>query len=159
MEKSHEEKVLEDIRSIDPMEFHEPEGRGFPVSWIAIIIIIMFILWYVPSYAIKEDPRPMHVDKIDFALTDIPKRLNTIDEVHLLDVSPAVRNAAIQIGTRACDGNQICYAKAFHNYVRDNIIYMPDPPTEYIQSPEETLLGAGDCEDQAILLFMLMQFS
>jgi len=45
------------------------------------------------------------------------------------------------------------------NWVRDNIIYVPDPrDTELLQTPPQTLsIGTGDCDDKSILVATLLE--
>lgn len=157
MEKRHYERVLEDMHSIDPETSPPSKDRRW-IKWVVgLFIVSILVLWYIPSYAVPVDTNPEKVGKLDLEIDDIPPRLDRIEDVRALEVTQTVRNAALKIVSEACPGSDVCYAKALFNYVRDNIMYVSDPAREYIQSPEETLLGAGDCEDQAILLYLLME--
>ena len=124
---------------------------------IALIISFMLILMVVPYYAVKIDPQPKRdITIIIPHIENVSPPLSSIEEVVALEITQPVRNTAVQIASKACDQNRVCYAKALFYFVRDEIRYISDPPYEYIQHPEETLLGGGDCEDQAILLYSFM---
>lgn len=142
----------------DPEDTESPK-QGYFIKLIVMLIISIIILWAVPYYWIDQNPEPKHVSQLE----DLdPVSLNrsgllSIDEAVLIETSPKIRQSAIRIVTEACPESEICYAKALFYYVRDNIQYLKDPEKEYIQLPEETILGAGDCEDKAILLYSLMK--
>lgn len=62
--------------------------------------------------------------------------------------------------TRHCDNKDLaCRIHALHAYVRDSIRYQLDPvDVELLQTPDKTIeRGAGDCDDQAILLAALLE--
>ena len=121
---------------------------------MALILIMMV----VPYWGVKMDPSP-DMDAVDVRIPsmDPPGSLSSLDEARAIEIPSSVRQVAVQVTSQACEGNRICYAKALYLYVRDEIGYISDPPYEYIQHPEETLLGAGDCEDKTILLYSLMK--
>jgi len=58
----------------------------------------------------------------------------------------------------ACEGNQICQAKALYYFVRDNLQYVKDPVNfEYVEDPKTCLaVKTGDCESGTILLASLL---
>lgn len=154
---------MDKVDDINIDEIHEEdESKRKPWIWIgAIFLILIFVLSAFPYYAIKKDPRPgeiLKLDDLDINENNYTK-LKSINDVKTLEISSTVKNSANKIVTHACDGNsKVCYAKALFYFVRDNIEYVPDPADEYIQSPEETLYsGGGDCEDMTILLVMLMK--
>lgn len=146
----------------DDVNVEEEEPRRKPWIWIlAIFLILIFVLSVFPYYGIKRDPRPYREINLEqlYINENNYTRLKNFDEVKSFQLSPVVKNSANKIGVYSCrDSNNICYAKAFFYFVRDNIQYVSDPEHEYIQSPEETLYsGGGDCEDMTILLAMLMK--
>lgn len=62
--------------------------------------------------------------------------------------------------TRGCSDKDIgCRIRAIHAFVRDAIRYQLDPvDLEMIQTPDKTMeRGAGDCDDQAILVASLLE--
>lgn len=74
-------------------------------------------------------------------------------------VDPIVRELAMRI-TAHCPGKDWpCEVRSLHAWVRDNIRYVADVlEVETLQTPDVTLrLGAGDCDDQAILLAAMLQ--
>ncbi|RZB29446.1 MAG: hypothetical protein AEth_01174 [Candidatus Argoarchaeum ethanivorans] len=53
--------------------------------------------------------------------------------------------------------NIYAIAEAIYAWVRDNIAYVNDPAGEYFQPPVRTMeVGAGDCDDQSILLAAML---
>lgn len=58
-------------------------------------------------------------------------------------------------------GDKTCAMTQLYRYVQQDIGYLSDPVNrDYIQTPSETLrIGAGDCEDQSILLASLLENS
>jgi hypothetical protein len=157
MTKHHNPSGLEENHYDFP---EEEEEKKSPLRIIfALFLILLLILMIVPSYVMRMNPEPKNLDKIDIPIFNITNPLTSFEEVRFLSVTQTTRNAAILITSQACkDTSRVCFAKALFYYTRDNIAYLHDPTArEYIQSPEETLAGAGDCEDQSILLYMLMK--
>jgi hypothetical protein len=151
-------KDLEENFNVDE-DTHTPIDLAGSIKLIvALIVLFTLILWVVPHYSIQSDPNP----DMDFVLTltppiNISPPLDSVYDLPQLEVTQYVRNTAIQITSKACfDVSATCYAKALFFYVKDNIQYLSDPDYEYVQHPEETLLGAGDCEDKSILLISLL---
>ncbi len=140
-------------------EADEEKQRITPLSVIiAIFLMFLIIIMIVPFYAVKLDPEPKPVPKLSLSITKIPNRANSIWGINKFNLTQPVRDLSLRIISKACSSSKICYAKALYYYVRDNINYVSDPKrTEYVQSPEETLLGGGDCEDKAILLHYMMK--
>lgn len=73
-------------------------------------------------------------------------------------MTPEVRTLAVMLTKRFVAGD-FKQARRLYEYVRDEIMYIHDPVgIEEIQPPETTLrLGAGDCDDKAVLLSALLQ--
>lgn len=64
-------------------------------------------------------------------------------------------NTARQIITaRVPQRSTRSYIEALQNWVRDHILYVPDPrDLEMVQTPPQTLsIGTGDCDDKSVLL-------
>jgi hypothetical protein len=72
-------------------------------------------------------------------------------------VNPKVRDLAVRLGKKFPAGD-FKQARRVYEFARDEIQYISDPlGIEEIQSPETTLrLGAGDCDDKAVLLVSLL---
>lgn len=73
-----------------------------------------------------------------------------------------VRKLAVSITSASIDTSpppNVGYMAEVFEWVRGNVRYVPDPVgIEYVQSPQETLeVGAGDCEDMAILVASLYE--
>ncbi|MDI6903635.1 MAG: hypothetical protein QMC77_07870 [Methanocellales archaeon] len=77
----------------------------------------------------------------------------------IFPVDPTVRNTAIQIAKKYPGEYNIYQVCALFDYVLDNVEYVSDPRgLEYMAKPSETIIsGAGDCDDQAILLAALTE--
>lgn len=73
---------------------------------------------------------------------------------------PSLRALAAQV-TSVCGThhNWTCEIETLHEWVRDQIRFLPDVAgVETLQTPDLTLeQGSGDCDDQAILLASLLQ--
>lgn len=83
-----------------------------------------------------------------------------LDYVDVINVNNKELSIFASKLTKSCDsGDNICEINTIFNYVANSIKYRSDTrATENIKDPFETLeAGAGDCEDQAILLNSLME--
>ena len=83
---------------------------------------------------------------------------------HYLDaVSPrdeGVRDLAVEVTRKCKTGDRGCEASRLLRHVASKIKYVSDPRGEgdYVQPPMRTVeLGAGDCEDQTILLASMFE--
>jgi len=90
-----------------------------------------------------------------------------VEQVKAGSRDPAVRKKAVELAQRACTGpldmgsmsneNLLAVAEALYLFVRDKIAYVTDPAGGYFQAAAKTLeVGAGDCDDQSILLAALL---
>lgn len=82
-----------------------------------------------------------------------------VSYVRAYRVDVDVRELAIQV-TNVCDSRDLaCEVTALQHWVRDHIRYVRDVRNvETLQTPKATLrLGAGDCDDQAVLLACLLE--
>lgn len=134
---------------------------------LALLLVFMLLVLFIPIYKLKVDPEPNH-EKIpslntiltELALVKVSKAspLKSIDEILSIESMPIIREAAVKISTSACKNSKICYVKALYYFSRDKIKYVEDPAKEYIQHPAETLVtGGGDCEDKALILAYLLK--
>ena len=77
-----------------------------------------------------------------------------------VDVRDGTVNTTASQLVRGCPGqDHVCEASRLLRFVADKIEYRQDPPGlgDYVKRPLQTLqAGAGDCEDQSILLASLM---
>jgi hypothetical protein len=75
-----------------------------------------------------------------------------------INVTFDVRTLAVALSKRFAAGD-FKQARRLYEYVRDEITYIHDPlGIEEIQRPETTLkMGAGDCDDKAVLLGALLK--
>lgn len=107
-------------------------------------------------------------------LADLPTTDNGLDAVRstLRNMVAITRKYKRDAGTinvartvlRACGIPDVRSAKAatiacLQGWVRDSIIYVPDPrDVEMLQTPPQTLsIGTGDCDDKAILTATLLE--
>ena len=90
-----------------------------------------------------------------------------IEEVKKGSRDPAVRKKAFELARDVCsaplaikgmpDDDLLGIADAIFLWVRDRIAYINDPAGEYFQPAARTLeVGAGDCDDQSILLAAML---
>jgi len=150
----------------------EPEEKGEEKSWLrplkyilAIAIILIIIIMAIPYYAVKLDPEPKNIPTIDEIILPNLEAENRTDVTAKNDFyrlvngnDQEIKIMADKIVSYGCDSSRICQAKAIYYFVRNNLIYISDPPYEYVKGPKETLLTkGGDCDDHAVLLANLME--
>ena len=131
------------------------------------MLILIIILWYFPSQAIKLDPEPRGIPSIADALPSNIELKNSTFQInsrydYLKAISPTdttIKQTANKIASLACDGNKVCQAKAIYYFIRDNYDYIGDPiNSEYVEHPIDFLsTGGGDCESGTIALASLLQ--
>ncbi|MBD3164605.1 hypothetical protein GF323_05355 [Candidatus Woesearchaeota archaeon] len=143
----------------------EPWWKG-PITYIlAVLLILMLVVWYFPSQAVKIDPEPAYIPAIGEVM---PKNLSPDtaavysrrDYLKLIKPNnPAIKQTADKIVAKACNSNKLCHAKAIYYFIQRNFNYVSDPAEfEYVKSAEESLLTqAGDCDDAAVLASNLLQ--
>ena len=158
------EKELSELDEFNPLE--EEKQNWFPLkTLIAVILGFMIIAMIIPFYAIKLDPEPKKIPSIGEVVPanlDIGNytRIYSANEYYKLmnPNDPEIKRIADRIVSYSCDSNKICQAKALYYFTRNNIIYISDPPYDYVKSARETLVAkGGDCDDHAVLLANLMQ--
>jgi hypothetical protein len=77
----------------------------------------------------------------------------------LLDPQQIVRLTVLELCQDVAPRDWLGQVEALHEFVRDNIRYMPDPADiELLQTPQKTLeFGQGDCDDQSMLLAAMLK--
>ena len=138
-----------------------------PIKWIlSLFLILIILLWLIPTYAIKLDPSPNYIPKIEetFLFPDgneTGNMSNSNDYLKLIEPSnPLIKQTANKIvSLSGCKNSKTCNAKSIFYFTRDNINYVNDPVTsEYLSTAVQTLnTQVGDCDDSAILLSNLLQ--
>ncbi|MBN1215510.1 MAG: transglutaminase domain-containing protein [Candidatus Lokiarchaeota archaeon] len=136
-----------------------------PIKWIlAIFLIFILILMIVPRYAVKLDPEPKKIPKIDelkdfFSGIKTENRTTSLTEAFKFvnPSDPVIKQTSTIIASQSCEQSRVCQAKALYYFVRDNIEYVGDPiNSEYIESPIEVMQTKGaDCESGSLLLASL----
>lgn len=149
------------------LEIEEPEPwyKG-PIKWIlSLILILLMLLWIIPSYGVKLDPSPSYIPSIPETFQGLNETGNSdeknFDYLKLIEPSnPLIKQTANSIvSLSGCKDSKTCNAKAVFYFVQKNINYVNDPVrSEYLSSALETLqTQAGDCDDSSILLSNLLQ--
>jgi len=147
----------------DDLEFEE-EHKNSPIKWIvSIFLILLLLLWLVPTYSIKLDPNPDYIVSLNEVVdTEIVVGNNYSSFVSLELVNgkdPVVKEVADKIVVKGCGSKgKICHVKAIFYFVRDNFEYVLDPTVfEYVKSAKQSLdVGGGDCDDASVLLASLL---
>ncbi len=147
------------------VEVVEEEVRKRNPLWyiVAAFLILMLVVWIVPYYGLKSDPKPSGIPSIASVLADAPQgnfslKLQSMKDVKYLQVSPFLKHVSGKVASSCSEVSDVCYSKALFYFVRDNIVYVPDPKADYIEGPEAVLLaGSSDCDGQAVLLAMLLK--
>jgi transglutaminase-like putative cysteine protease len=139
-----------------------------PIYFIlSLIMILILVIWIVPHYSVKIDPTPKNIPSYDEVIptwltsensTDInPKNY---DDYLLLykPNDPSVKYVADLIAYKSCESNNVCYAKAIFQFLKNNFNYVNDPTYyEYVKDPIRSLeTRSGDCDDASILLINLL---
>jgi len=143
------------------IEEPDPWWKG-PLTYIlGIFLILMLVVWFFPSRAVKIDPEPHNIPTLrDVLPNEISSEHTTIELnskqdylKYLSPTDPLIKQTADRIVTLSCNGNRICHAKAIYYFVRDNFQYVSDPTSfEYVKSAQESLATTGgDCEDASLL--------
>ncbi len=132
---------------------------------ISLFLILMLIVWYFPSQAVKIDPDPTYIPNIEEVVPKIEDFQKT--EIYsaeqypsLIDPSdPVIKQVADRIVSLSCDGSKVCHAKALYYFVIQNFQYVSDPNRyEYVKSAKESLTTlTGDCDDASVLLANLLE--
>ena len=154
------------MEKIEQIEEEEQKPWWTPLKIIlAILLALLIIMMVVPYYGIKLDPNPREIPSVEEV---VPADLKPEKKINISSrgdyyklVNPndqEIKMIADKIASYGCDSNKICQAKAVYYFVRNNIIYVSDPPYEYVKGPKETLITkGGDCDDHAVLLANLME--
>ena len=166
-EKKELVKFNKEINELEEKTTLEEEKESWlPLKYIiAIVLGLIIIGMIVPFYAIKLDPEPKKIPSLGEVVPNNLEignvtRIYTSNEYYKLmnPNDPEIKRIADKIVSYGCDSSKICQAKALYYFTRNNIIYISDPPYEYVKSAKETLVTkGGDCDDHAVLLANLMQ--
>ena len=152
------------------MENNEQEMEEIPEPWykkpltylIALFLILLLVVWYFPTQAVKVDPEPGTIPTLAEV---VPGNIGVNESVHteissalISPYDPAVKQVADKISTVGCDGGRICQSKAVFYFVRDRFDYVPDPMAyEYVKTARQSLVSqGGDCDDASVLLANLL---
>jgi transglutaminase-like putative cysteine protease len=144
----------------------EEKQSWLPLKYIlGIVLGLMIIGMVIPFYAVKLDPEPKKIPTLNEIVpagleAGNYTRIYSANEYYKLmnPNDPEIKRIADKIASYSCDSNKICQAKTLYYFTRNNIIYVSDPPYEYVKSAKETLVSkGGDCDDHAVLLANLMQ--
>ena len=164
------EEALHEIEQKDSRhhkigKIQSEEKKHNPFAYLLVLILLLLIIMMaVPYYGIKLDPTPKDIptreDILHFSSSVAMDEVPSITEGTRADYKKVIvpqhsgiRNTAVNIATSDCKSSEICYSKALFYFVRDNFQYIGDPPSEYLDSPFETIrTGASDCDGLAILL-------
>lgn len=164
-----EKHLKEDIEQIEKeLASDEYVDKKFPWGIVgAIVIGILIIFMVIPEYAIKLDPEPKYIPKLEevfprqnmTAVNIAAERSRHEINSFLEPNNPVVKRAADRIiSLSKCPADENCYAKAIFYFVRDRIQYVSDPPDDYIKSFDEMMMSpVGDCDDKSLLLANLLQ--
>ena len=142
----------------------EIEDKRSPLKIILVtFLVLLIVLMTFSYYAIKIDSKPSFKVSLDEALGNAPpydgeNRIGTIQDARSLVISDFMKHVVGKVGISCKEVKDVCYAKAFYYFVRDEIRYIPDPDQQIIEVPERTLLsGSSDCENEAILLAIMLK--
>jgi len=158
--ESHKSEVSEGLEA-KPQSEQEPTWKGPLKIILAIFLLLILVFWTLSYYLVKLDPEPGYIPKVEEV---IPADLRPVNQTYANfnnAIKPddiMIKQAADKIVSLACEGNEICQAKALYYFVRDNLQYVKDPVNfEYVEDPKTVLsMKTGDCESGTILLASLL---
>lgn len=139
---------------------NKEEVRRNPIWYLILVFLLLIIvLWVVPYSGINKNPRPNKIIKLEEAILDLELLGFQMEELKMTGMDTEnILIVARRIGNSCNDIDDVCYAKAFYYFVRDEIKYIPDPIEEFYETPEFTLRsGSADCDGKAILLSVLLR--
>lgn len=149
-------------------ENNQDNQHNFMIKIIAILLIILIVVMIIPNYIIKVNAK-FYYSKINVVIKDVKSyvkylklnntKLDYYEQSLSEDDEAKLRMITSYIVNNLCsDYDQECYVKALYYFTRDYVRYVNDPVgKEYIQNPLYTLkIGAGDCDDHAILLSRML---
>lgn len=161
-QQDHEhKKILEEVlASRDDLK---RAGNPLPIYFLVTIIIMLLVLWVLPSDSFPARAKLSAIPSIEEILPSsmsIPIRPESNDiNTFVTHEDPDLKLIAARIVTSACSKeDKRCYADALFYFTKENTRYLSDPIDEYYETPQETLLaGAADCDGHAILLASLLR--
>jgi len=161
------EKAEKDVEHED--HFHKKDRKHHLIyAIVALLMLSMFVLWYIPADSIKLDPEPKNIPSLESLYFNVEMTNETHLDVQnpyeyrllLTPSDPAIKSIADRIVVESCSGDErVCYAKALFYFVRDEFDYVNDPLAfEYVKSAKESLVAkGGDCDDASVLLASLLR--
>jgi len=146
---------------------HETEDKepGYKILLkyvVGLFLILIVIMWVVPSYGLKQNPEPKNIPtlkELNISTLQIPNITST-DIRNYIQTTKEVKMIADQIVAQSCSPtHRVCNAKALFYFVQKNFNYVNDPlKFEYYKTPQEAFQStAGDCDDSSILLSSLLR--
>lgn len=149
----------------DHEEFMEEERwKKGPIVFIGgILLALLFVLSIVPAYNVKVDSNPTSTpERVDVFFGRNNQTVFSLESYSQIEdyvvTDGSIKQSADTISVFGCGNDRVCQAKAQYLFVRDKIIYTNDPLRhEFVKTPGYTLdVGAGDCDDHAVLLSSLL---
>ena len=127
-------------------EIEEPWWQG-PLKYIlGLFLILLLVLWFFPSQAVKIDPEPKYIPVIEEVLSSNLHLSNSTFQINskydylkpINPNNPVIKQTANKIVSLACDGNKVCQAKALYYFVQKN--FEEPKKLAFSTSPEPRLL-------------------
>ncbi len=152
----------------DDIQSQLPDQTRFtPVRlMIALFILLVILVWYVPNYIIKNNPSPQAIPQISDVITgdelaQVEQPIQSWDQLYTLihPQDPLVKRVSDRIVSLSCsDTSNVCRAKAIFGFVQQRFRYVNDPTAfEYIKGPLDALVSqVGDCDDASVLAANLL---
>ncbi|MBT7903652.1 transglutaminase domain-containing protein [Candidatus Woesearchaeota archaeon] len=164
-------QIREDARKEIELEDHTHKKVHTRLSYFSkiimgLLLVLLLILMILPYYSIKLNPEPKNIPSISEVTPSNIQEFVTNSTIfadkknifkNFQPSNPLIKQIASKVVSQSCpSGNKICQAKAIYYFVRDNINYVSDPQSEYIEDPLEVIYTTGaDCDGMAVLLASL----
>lgn len=141
----------------DDFEAEESErGSGTPWGWIAAGTVTLAAATYGAYKYGQRSASPTSEGPPRTPAEFLARARAVISSGH---ARPDMRRLAADLRSRA-DGTPLGRLELIHRFVRDRVLYHPDPGGrhDYLAPAQETLKSiVGDCDDQAIFLAALLE--
>jgi transglutaminase-like putative cysteine protease len=151
-----------DIIGMDVPQDEYEDSKKKPLRLIlALVLVFIMVISFIPYYYIQEDPHPKEIPSFDDVVPgDLQAELGTQNTIQAYeDINyfinpddPLVKTVSTRVATFGCGSEKLCQAKSIYFFVQQNFVYVSESD-EFFQTFDQALVSrGGDCDDATILL-------